>query len=67
MDVKMKGINGTEAMKKIKEKNNIPVVAVTGFALESDKQLFIDQGFDDYISKPIDIQLLNTKIDNLLT
>lgn len=66
MDVKMKGIGGTEAMRKIKEKINVPVIAVTGFGLESDKKEFMDQGFDDYISKPIDIQALNSKINNLL-
>ena len=66
MDVKMKGIGGIEAMKKIKTKSDIPVIAVTGFAMESDRKELINQGFDDYISKPIDIQSLNNKIDNLL-
>ncbi|MBN2040773.1 MAG: response regulator [Spirochaetes bacterium] len=66
MDVKMKGIDGTEAMHRIKEKIDVPVIAVTGFALESDKKEFMSQGFDDYISKPIDIQSLNSKISDLL-
>ena len=66
MDVKMKGINGTDAMKTIKKKFNIPVIAVTGFAMESDRKNLIKQGFDDFISKPIDIQLLIQKIDVLL-
>lgn len=66
MDVKMTGIDGTDAMKKIKGNYNIPVIAVTGFASESDKKNFIKQGFDDYVSKPIDIPLLVKKINAFL-
>ncbi|MBN2403485.1 MAG: response regulator [Spirochaetes bacterium] len=66
MDVKMAGMDGTDAMKKIKESYNVHVIAVTGFASDSDKKNFIKQGFDDYISKPIDIPLLVKKINTLL-
>jgi CheY-like chemotaxis protein len=67
MDVKMTGIDGTDAMKTIKEKYNVPIIAVTGLASENDKKIFIKQGFDDYISKPIDIPLLLKKINTLLS
>ncbi len=66
MDVKLTGIDGTDAMKTIKEKCNVPVIAVTGLASENDKNKFIQQGFDDYISKPIDIPLLIKKVNALL-
>jgi CheY-like chemotaxis protein len=66
MDIKMTGINGTDAMIKIKEKSNVPIIAITGFAGESNRKAFIDQGFNDYISKPIDIKLLIDKIDSLM-
>ena len=62
----MSGINGVEAMKAIKIKRDVPIIAVTGITMENDKKNLFDQGFDDYISKPIDIQLLNTKIQHLL-
>jgi two-component system, cell cycle response regulator DivK len=65
MDVKMQGICGTDAMKSIKEKHNIPIIAVTGFAMEEDKHKYVSQGFDDYISKPIDIKILLQKIKTL--
>ncbi len=65
MDVKMKGIDGTDAMKNIKQKNNVPVIAVTGFAMDNDKEKYLSQGFDDYISKPIDIPALVKKINTL--
>ncbi len=63
MDIRM---TGTEAMKEIKAKHHIPVVAVTAFAMEGDKEKLINEGFDDYISKPIDMNILNDKIKNLL-
>jgi CheY-like chemotaxis protein len=66
MDVKMTGIDGTDAMKTIKEKRNVPVIAVTGMASDNDKKKFIKQGFDDYVSKPIDIPQLVKKIDTFL-
>ncbi len=66
MDVKMRGMGGVEAMKTIKQDHVIPVIAVTGFATENDKKSLINQGFDDFISKPIDIQLLKNKIEDLI-
>ena len=66
MDIKMMGIDGTDAMKIIKKKYNIPIIAVTGLASASDRKNLMDQGFDDYISKPIDIQYLLQKINSIL-
>jgi two-component system, chemotaxis family, sensor kinase CheA len=66
MDVKMTGIDGTDAMKTIKKKCNVPVIAVTGLASDNDKQKFIEQGFDDYLSKPINIPLLIKKVNTFL-
>ncbi|MFH0977248.1 MAG: response regulator [Spirochaetota bacterium] len=67
MDIKMTGINGTDAMIKIKEKSNIPIIAITGFTGENNRKEFIAQGFNDYISKPIDIKLLIKKIEYLIS
>lgn len=66
MDVKMMGIDGTDAMKIIKKKYKIPIIAVTGLASASDRKNLMDQGFDDYVSKPIDIKNLLKKINTLL-
>ncbi len=66
MDIKMKGMSGIEAMKKIKSRSNVPIIAVTAYAMEGDKEELIDEGFDDYISKPIDINKLKGKLDKFL-
>ncbi|WP_456424370.1 PAS domain-containing protein [Lutibacter sp.] len=59
MDIQMPIMNGNEAMKEIKKiKPSIPVIAISAFAMESDKEKSLKKGFDFYISKPIDKKLL---------
>ncbi|MBI9040918.1 PAS domain S-box protein [Lutibacter sp.] len=55
MDIKMPIMNGIEAMHEIKKFNpNIPIIALSAFAMESDKETALKNGFDEYLSKPID-------------
>ena len=64
MDIKMPGIDGVEAMKKIKTLNqHVPVIAQTAYAMEEDQKKYKNFGFDDYISKPIDRIDLYSKIN----
>ena len=59
MDIKMPVMDGFEAVRKIKKKNTgIPVIAVTAYAQAGDKDKIMKTGFDDYISKPINIEKL---------
>jgi len=59
MDINMPNKNGIEAMKSIKSINKtIPVVALTANAVSGDREKYIAEGFDDYLSKPIDDVLL---------
>ncbi len=53
MDVKMPKMDGIEAMKKIKQLNSVPIIALSAFAMESDKKDALKQGFDNYLTKPI--------------
>jgi len=57
MDENMPNMNGIEATQKIrsiKDKKQIPIIAVTANALKGDRERFLEAGMDDYISKPID-------------
>jgi CheY-like chemotaxis protein len=66
MDIQMPIMNGVEATQTIlkyeKEKNlpHIPIVAVTANALKGDRERFLSEGMDDYVSKPINFNRLVT-------
>ena len=70
MDIQLPGIDGIETTSKIRELsfNRIPVIAVTALADEWKKEKFFPEGFDGYLSKPVDIELLfeviRTQIDH---
>jgi two-component system, sensor histidine kinase len=54
MDGQMPKMDGFEATKKIREINTeIPVLAITGYAVKGDKERFLEAGMNGYISKPI--------------
>ncbi|MCG8698749.1 MAG: response regulator [Bacteroidales bacterium] len=54
MDIQLPVLSGTDAMKRIKEKNpETIVIAQTAFAMASDKSKYLNAGFDDYVSKPV--------------
>ena len=54
MDIKMPIMNGLEATKAIKEKHpDLPIVALTANAFDSDRQLAEEAGCDDFLSKPV--------------
>lgn len=54
MDIQMPQMDGITAMKKIRQgTSRCPILAVTAFAEESDRAGFLEQGFDEFITKPI--------------
>jgi len=66
MDIKMPIMDGFTAAKLIKEfRPNLPVIAQTAFALDTDIDRFKDV-FDDYITKPINKDILNEKLNKFI-
>jgi len=61
---KMDGIETTKQMRKMGY--NHPVVALTANALAGQAEMFLKNGFDDFISKPIDIRQLNASLHRLI-
>ena len=61
MDLQLPGIDGTEAMRRIRAhpgSRELPVVAVTAFAMRADREQVSSAGFDGYIEKPISTRAL---------
>jgi len=60
-------MDGIETVKIIRSMNyNRPIVALTANALTGQAEMFLSNGFDDFISKPIDIRQLNSSLNKLI-
>ena len=71
MDHMMAGMDGVEAMKRIRTdvsglNGSIPIVALTANAMSSAKQMFLAEGFDGFVSKPVEIEELERVLKQVL-
>ncbi|MDR1155783.1 MAG: response regulator [Bacteroidales bacterium] len=72
MDIQMPVMDGIQATKKIREieveKRIIPtpIIAITANALAGDREHCLASGMDEYISKPFQVEVLVSKMKNLL-
>ncbi len=69
MDMSLPGLDGWEATRRIRADRaleHIPIIALTAHAMRGDKERAIGCGCHDYLSKPIDEDLLFEKIRRLL-
>ena len=58
MDIQLPGMSGVECTKAIRANPalaDIPIIAVTAFAMAGDEARFLKAGCDDYLSKPISV------------
>ncbi|MDE3015354.1 MAG: response regulator [Pseudomonadota bacterium] len=64
MDIQLPEISGLDVMRRLKSDDairNIPIIAVTAFAMKDDEEKILSAGCEAYISKPISIvPFLNT-------
>jgi len=71
MDVQMPILDGIETTKRIKESptfaaaKNIPIIALTAYAMAGDQERCLAAGMDSYLSKPVDIKALDAKLKSL--
>jgi two-component system cell cycle response regulator DivK len=68
MDLQLPGIDGAEALRRIRvsENNQIPVVAVTAFAMNDDRTRAFESGFDGYVEKPISVRAFGQQVRDFL-
>lgn len=71
MDIEMPGMDGYETARAIRKMENealsrIPIIALSSDAMEEDRQKSLKAGMDAHVTKPVDIDALQTLIDNIL-
>ena len=67
MDHMMPEMDGIEATKILRDKGyTAPIVALTANAVAGQAEMFLKSGFDEFISKPIDIQQLDTVLNTFI-
>ncbi len=62
LDVMMSGIDGIETCKRIRNFSDVPIIMVTAKSQLRDKVSGLDEGADDYITKPFEIEELLARI-----
>jgi signal transduction histidine kinase/CheY-like chemotaxis protein/HPt (histidine-containing phosphotransfer) domain-containing protein len=67
MDHMMPILDGVETTRRLREMGyDRPIVALTANAVAGQAEIFLNNGFDDFISKPIDIRQLNKVLNKLI-
>jgi two-component system cell cycle response regulator DivK len=69
MDLQLPGIDGAEALRQLRagDQPQVPVVAVTAFAMDEDRVQAERDGFDGYLQKPISIRALPSQVEAFLS
>ncbi len=70
LDISLPGLDGLEVLEILRQRHGLetlPIIALTAHAMSGDRERYLNQGFDGYVSKPIvDEDLLLETIERLL-
>lgn len=69
MDIQMPGMDGIEATSRIRRAEAgppIPIIALTAYALQGDRERFLSAGMNAYLAKPVQINELLQTVEDLL-
>jgi two-component system, sensor histidine kinase len=71
MDVQMDVLDGVEATRGIRSGNcgaldpQIPIIAMTAYAMTGDREKFLEAGMNDYIAKPVQVAELKKALERV--
>lgn len=67
MDIQMPVMDGSQATQRIRQELglSLPIIALTAHAMHGYREKFLEQGFDEYLPKPVSIEELTKVIRNL--
>ena len=69
MDIRLPDMEGTVVLRNLKDEPRtaqIPVVALTSFAMKGDRESFLEAGFDGYLEKPISVKAFPDQVRSYL-
>lgn len=71
MDHMMPGMDGIECFRKIRSKpgeyySQVPIIALTANAIAGSREMFLAEGFNDFVAKPIDNTVLYEVLENFI-
>jgi CheY-like chemotaxis protein len=69
LDIGMPVLDGYAVVRKLRENPRLvtlPVLAVTAYAMQGDREKILNSGFDGYLSKPINVALLIEELTRLV-
>ncbi|MCF8388612.1 MAG: response regulator, partial [Bacteroidales bacterium] len=67
MDIQLPVLNGIDATKEIRKTDReVPIIAQTAYAMSDDRKKCLDAGCNDYIPKPIKMDILMNKLNKYL-
>lgn len=69
LDINLPGVSGFDVLKTLRlrdESKNIPIIAVSANAMDKDIEMGLSAGFDDYVTKPIDLVKFLERVESTL-
>ncbi len=66
LDIQMPEMDGYQVLREIRSDpalKNLRVVALTAFAMQGDRERALEAGFDDYITKPVNVAKLKAQLE----
>ncbi len=70
LDIKLPGVDGltvARILKNNEDTKDIKLVALTAYAMQKGREMFMDKALDGYISKPVSLKEFLKTLDNFLT